>query len=120
MQFHRTGLENKVVELTFLTEIMEKIGFVCAGGWDYERITFDYKFEWLDDVFYLRAQGYAVEGDIGSRFAKVKLLTPIIGKHYYPHGIEYGEDENFPEQILAKSRELLAKVNSSLDELADL
>lgn len=120
MKFETTGIEHEVIDLVLLTEIMEKFGFVCAGGWDYERITFDYKFELLNDVFYLRVQGYAIEGDIGARRAKIKLLAPIIGKHYYPHGIEYGEDEHFPEQILAKSKQLLKEMGDSFQNLPNI
>lgn len=117
MRFQATGIENNVVGMTLLTELMEGNGFVCAGGWDYERITFDYKFERFDEIYYLRVQGYATEGDIGAKSATVQLLTPIIGRYYYPHGIEYGEEEHFPEYILLKSRELLEKVNDSLKSL---
>ena len=102
MQFTNTQFNGAVVELTLLTEIMENNHFVLAGQWDYERVTYDYKFEILKDVYYLRVQGVAVEGDIGSRHAEVKLL-PLIRKHYYPHGVEYGDDETFPTNVLQKA-----------------
>lgn len=102
MQFTNTKFNGAVVELTLLTEIMENNHFVLAGQWDYERVTYDYKFEILKDVYYLRVQGVAVEGDIGSRHAEVKLL-PLLGKHYYPHGVEYGDDETFPTNVLQKA-----------------
>lgn len=79
MQFTNTKFNGAVVELTLLTEIMENNHFVLAGQWDYERVTYDYKFEILKDVYYLRVQGVAVEGDIGSRHAEVKLLPPYLG-----------------------------------------
>lgn len=103
MQFTNTNFNDAVVDLTLLTEIMENNHFVLAGQWDYERVTYDYKFEILKDIYYLRVQGFAVEGDIGGRHAQVKLLPPLLGKHYYPHGVEYGDDEIFPTNVLQKA-----------------
>lgn len=103
MQFTNTNFTDAVVDLTLLTEIMENNHFVLAGQWDYERVTYDYKFEILKDIYYLRVQGFAVEGDIGGRHAQVKLLPPLLGKHYYPHGVEYGDDEIFPTNVLQKA-----------------
>lgn len=79
MQFTNTNFTDAVVDLTLLTEIMENNHFVLAGQWDYERVTYDYKFEILKDIYYLRVQGFAVEGDIGGRHAQVKLLPPLLG-----------------------------------------
>ncbi len=59
---------------------MENNHLVLAGQWDYERVTYDYKFEILKDVYYLRVQGVAVEGDIGSRHAGSKTTSPLIRK----------------------------------------
>lgn len=103
MQFTNTNFNDAVVDLTLLTEIMENNHFVLAGQWDYERVTYDYKFEILKDIYYLRVQGFAVEGDIGGRHAQVKLLPPLLGKHYYPHGVEYGDDEIFQRMYFKKA-----------------
>ncbi|MEI4831148.1 MULTISPECIES: YugN family protein [Bacillus] len=118
MRFTNTKLEGTVVDFTLLTEVMDKHHFVLAGQWDYERVTYDYKFEMLKDVYYLRIQGFAIEGDIGGRHAHIKLLTPLLGKHYYPHGVEYGEDENFPKNVLQKSEQLLQNIEKELQDLA--
>lgn len=117
MRFEGTELDGQVVDFTRLTEVMSEYGFVLAGQWDYERATYDYKFEMLKDVYYLRVQAYAVEGDIGGRHARVKLLTPLLGKHYYPHGVEYGEGEEFPHGVLQKSKQLLHNVSEALKAL---
>ncbi|MGF9965640.1 YugN family protein [Bacillus rhizoplanae] len=118
MRYTNTKLEGTVVDLTLLTEVMNKHHFVLAGQWDYERVTYDYKFEMLKDVYYLRIQGFAIEGDIGGRHANIKLLTPLLGKHYYPHGVEYGEDEDFPKNVLQKSEQLLQSIEKELQDLA--
>jgi hypothetical protein len=120
MKFGNTGLDEQVVDFTLLTEVMKENGFILAGQWDYERVTYDYKFEMLQDVYYLRLQGYAVEGEVGHSSAKIKLLTPLLGKHYYPHGVEYGEGENFPKNIINRSEQLLKNVKKALSNLPDV
>ena len=115
MQFTNTKFNGAVVELTLLTEIMENNHFVLAGQWDYERVTYDYKFEILKDIYYLRVRGVAVEGDIGSRHAEVKLLPPLLGKHYYPHGVEYGDGEYFPPSLVEQCEKILTQIKSQLE-----
>ncbi len=115
MRIENTGIENEVVELSHLTDIMEDLGFVLAGQWDYERVTFDRKFENKGDVYYLRVFGYATEGDVGGSHAMIKLMTPLLGKHYYPHGVEYGEGETFPANVVATSKSLLSQSKERMD-----
>lgn len=117
MRIENTGIENEVVELSRLTDIMEDLGFVLAGQWDYERVTFDRKFENKGDVYYLRVQGFAVEGDVGGAHAMIKLMTPLLGKHYYPHGVEYGEGETFPANVVSTSKSLLVQSKERMDEM---
>jgi YugN-like family len=117
MKFENTGIENQTAELSDLDELMENLGFVRAGQWDYERVTYDRKFEIKNDVYYLRVQGYAVEGEVDSRYALIKLITPILGKHYYPHGVEYGEGENFPTSLINQCQTLLEKLKSELTKI---
>ncbi|MGM9986634.1 MAG: YugN family protein [Bacillaceae bacterium] len=114
MKFEQFNIQGKEMDLSILDHFMEDIGFVRAGQWDYERVTYDYKFEILKDVYYLRVQGYAIKGDVDTKHAVIKLLTPILGKHYYPHGVEYGPDEKFPKQVLSQSETLLKKVETQL------
>lgn len=117
MRFENIGIENQTVELSQLDDLLEKHGFVRAGQWDYERVTYDRKFQIKNDVYYLRIQGYAVKGDVDSRYALIKLLTPILGKYYYPHGVEYGEDEHFPSSLVNQCQTILTKVKEGLDKI---
>ncbi len=117
MRIENTGIENETVELSRLTDILEDLGFDLAGQWDYERVTFDRKFETKEGIFYLRIQGFAAEGDIGGSHAMIKLLTPLLGKHYYPHGVEYGEGESFPANVVSTSKALLTQSKERMDAL---
>lgn len=111
MNFKDTGFEKKKVELTILQEILEKYGFYCASGWDYERMTFDYKFEVAEETYYLRIPTKVIHGDISTT---LEILTPYIGKHYYPHGLEYGEDELFPQNIIGRCEKILKNLMKDL------
>lgn len=105
------------VDLEHADEIMSRFGLVRAGQWDYERVTYDRKFEIQHHTFYLRVQGYAAEGDIGGRHALIQFMTPLLGKHYYPHGIEYGEEENFPSTLVDQCKRILSQIHSELQSV---
>ncbi|MDX8364936.1 YugN family protein [Cytobacillus sp. IB215665] len=117
MKLEAVGIQEKSVELSRLNDVMKENGLVLAGQWDYERVTYDRKFEFKNEVYYLRVQGYAVEGDVGSRHAMIQLLTPLLGKHYYPHGVEYGEGEKFPKSLIEQCDNLLNNVMKEIDAL---
>ncbi|WP_243289998.1 YugN family protein [Bacillus sp. FJAT-47783] len=117
MKFTNFGIEGLKVELSTLDDALEDLGFVRAAQWDYERVTYDRKFEHKGDVFYLRIQGHAVEGDVGAHQAIIQLMTPLLGKHYYPHGVEYGEDEHFPTTIVETSEKLLKRAKEVVEKL---
>jgi len=112
MKFENTGLDGTHVDLNQLTHIMEQNGMVLAGQWDYERVTYDRKFELKEGVYYLRVFGFAVKGDVGAEDAVIELMTPLLGKHYYPHGVEYGNDEYFPESLVQTCEKLLANIKA--------
>ncbi|MGC4375511.1 YugN family protein [Fictibacillus sp. Mic-4] len=115
MKFEDTGLTGKVFQFSFLEHIMHKHAIIRAGQWDYERITYDYKFEDMTngDVYYLRVPCRVIEGVTEQPHAKVEILTPYLGKHYYPHGVEY--DEEFPKAIVDRCRKILNAVKEDLE-----
>ncbi|MFD0049186.1 YugN family protein [Actinomycetes bacterium NPDC127524] len=120
MKFESYGFNQLTAELNRLDDVMNSHGLVRAEQWDYERVNYDRKFELQEGVFYLRVQGYSVEGDVGSHKAIIKLLVPLLGKHYYPHGLEYGEGEHFPASLIKQCEKTLAAVKAELDEFNGL
>ncbi|WP_088104976.1 YugN family protein [Halalkalibacter urbisdiaboli] len=114
MKFDHIEIADKELRFETLRHAAESIGLVHAGQWDYQRVTFDYKMVIKDDVYYLRVPAYAVEGEIPHDDAIVKLMTPILGKHYYPHGVEY-EGETFPKAIVDKSNKKLELLKTNLE-----
>src|SRR5699024_12232834 len=90
---------------------------LLGGSWDYERMTFDFKYEVPEGIYYLRMPGYTLEGDVGANNAILQLMDPYMGKHYYPTGIEYGADEHFPDRIVDHAVEKIRNVVKDLKAL---
>lgn len=120
MKFESFGFENVTADLDRLDQLMPDHGLIRAEQWDYERVSYDRKFELKDGTFYLRILGYAVEGDVGAHKAAIKLLTPLLGKHYYPHGVEYGEGESFPASLVKQCEKILADIKAELDQFTGI
>lgn len=114
MYIEDTGIENIVADLSVLDELMHKNDLIRAGQWDYERVTYDKKYVIKEGTYYLRVFGYTTDGDVDTRDAIINLKKPVLGKHYYPHGVEYGEDEHFPESLVKDCVATLKAVNTAL------
>jgi hypothetical protein len=110
MYFENKTLENITAEQELLVSVMGKNGLECHGAWDYDRMTFDKRFDLKEGRYYLRVFCSAVSGDVGNHTAILKILKPAIGKHYYPHGVEYGEDEVFPIHLVKECEGILENV----------
>src|SRR5690625_1704441 len=119
MKLENTGLDNKVIDIVTLNRVMGEHAFILGESWDYERVTYDYKINSQEKnvTYYIRVQGEAIEGNVDSRHAVIKLKTPLLGKHYYPHGVEYGEDENFPKNLIERTQKILTEANNDLEHL---
>ncbi|KAB8138630.1 hypothetical protein F9U64_03165 [Gracilibacillus oryzae] len=120
MEILDTGIEDLLVDLKPLNKALENANFVLASQWDYERVTYDYKVGSPEKniTYYIRIQGYAVEGDVDRGDAVIKLMRPLLGKHYYPHGIEYGENEEFPETLVKRSTNIIENIKANIEPFA--
>ncbi len=111
MYFENKTLENITAEQELLVSVMKKNGLECHGGWDYDRMTFDKRFDLKEGRYYLRVFCSAVSGDVGNNTAILKILKPALGKYYYPHGVEYDEKEEvFPAHLVKECEEILSKI----------
>lgn len=117
MKFENLAFESFKGDLLRLDESMKAHGLVREEQWDYERVSYDRKFEINEGTFYLRIQGVAVEGDVGANKAVIQLKTPLLGKHYYPHGVEY-EGEEFPKSLVSKCENILTAVKADIDKFS--
>ncbi|MFG6119094.1 YugN family protein [Thalassobacillus sp. B23F22_16] len=111
MKLEGTGIEGLVIKQKALHHVMNKAGFIRGGQWDYERVTYDYKIGSPEKniTYYVRVQGYAIEGDVDAGNAVFKMLTPLLGRHYYPHGVEYGEQEGFSKDLMDRAAKLVER-----------
>ena len=114
MYIENTGVENIVSNLSILDDIMLDHDLVRAGQWDYERVTYDKKYVIKEGTFYLRVFGYTTDGDVDTRDAVMNLKKPVVGKHYYPFGVEYGEGEHFPSSLVKDCETTLKAVHKAL------
>lgn len=119
MELKNTGIDDMQIDLQPLKHVLGLHAFISGESWDYERITFDYKIGSNEKnvTYYVRIQAVAIEGNIDSNDAVVKILTPILGKHYYPHGIEYGEEE-FTSNLIERATGLVKNATKELEKYA--
>lgn len=117
MKFEEIGIQGKTVLFSDLESVMRTLEIIRGGQWDYERVTYDHKFENRNtgDIYYLRVPGVAVKGEIEQPDAEIELMTPILGHYYYPHGVEY--DEEFPTPLVQKCKEKLNQLKELLEEV---
>ncbi|MFD1018049.1 YugN family protein [Thalassobacillus hwangdonensis] len=116
MRLEGTGIEELIVEQKPLDHILNKNGFIRGGQWDYERVTYDYKIGSHEKniTYYIRIQGFVIEGDVDRGNGVFQLMTPLLGRHYYPHGVEYGEEEGFSPDLINRAKSLIANAQETL------
>ncbi|QQZ08066.1 YugN family protein [Heyndrickxia vini] len=119
MNFENIGIQAFKADLNRLDDVMKKYGMVRAEQWDYERASYDRKFIIKEGTYYLRVQAYAVEGDVDTFDALMQLMTPILGKHYYPHGVEYGDDEVYPTHLVKQCEQILTNLKKEIEAFAE-
>lgn len=118
MELENTEIEGTIIDIKPLSQVMGLHAFIKGEHWDYERVTYDYRIgsQEKNVNYYIRIQGYAVEGDVDKGDAIVKLLPPLLGKHYYPHGVEYGEDEEFPANLIDRATTIVKRAKADIDK----
>lgn len=117
MYIEDTGIDGLTLNVRALNRIMGLHGFILGESWDYERATYDYRIDSNEKnvTYYIRIQAYALEGDVDRGDALMKIKTPLLGKHYYPFGVEYGEDENFPENLVQRAHKLVVEAKEEIE-----
>lgn len=118
MKIENTGIEDTIIDIVPLDHILGKHAFIRGEQWDYERVTYDYRIDSQEKnvTYYIRIQAEAIKGDVDSKTAVLKLKTPLLGKHHYPHGIEYGEEENFPKNLVERAHNLVKEAQKEISQ----
>ncbi|MBO8163188.1 MAG: hypothetical protein H0Z34_05600 [Brevibacillus sp.] len=111
MVIEGTGIAGTEIHLYELDKMMNEIGFI-RWAWDYEHATYDYKIEEKESVFFVRVQANAVEGALEDPDTLLRLEEPYIGKHLFPHGLDY--EAPVPDKVMAKAKEALSRLKHKL------
>src|SRR5699024_2675143 len=116
MKLENLGIDDLVLDLKPLDHIMGKHAFIRAAQWDYERVTYDYKIGSKEKniTYYIRIQGYASAGHVDLGNAVIKRMSTRLLKHHLPHGVQYDEEENFPEKIVARAKNLISNLTEEI------
>lgn len=108
-----SGIADTQIHLGELDPLMKRLGFV-RWAWDYEHATYDYKIEEKKDVYYLRIRANAIEGKLEDPDALLKLEEPYIGKHLFPHGLDY--EAPIPDRVLSAAKQALSRLKHSISQ----
>lgn len=111
MVIKETGLANKEVLFADLEHFMHALDFY-RGAWDYNHATYDLKLEDKGTVYYLRVQANVIEKKLEDPHALVQLEDPYIGKHLFPHGLDY--DAPIPDSVQQAAKRKLQVLNDKL------
>ncbi|MCF6095302.1 YugN-like family protein [Microaerobacter geothermalis] len=108
--FSISGIQKTLSELDHK---LESIGFF-RWAWDYHQAHYDYKYEHpaSGNVYFLRIKGVAVKGELENPHAMLKLEQPYIGKHLFPHGMDY--EAEIPSEILNLAKNKLKEAEQKL------
>ncbi len=114
MVIKETGIGNKEVHLAELDHVMDELGFV-RWAWDYNHATYDFKFDDKGTIYYLRVQANAIQGKLEDPHALLKLEEPFMGKHLFPHGLDY--DAPIPDAVLESAKRKLSQLKDKLSSI---
>lgn len=106
-----TGIGTKEVFFADLEHYMSDLGF-DRGAWDYKHATYDYKIQDKGNVFYLRIEANVAQGKLEDTHAVLKLEDPYMGKHLFPHGLDY--DFPIPDSVIQTAKRKVQMLNEKL------
>jgi hypothetical protein len=111
MILENTGLDGMKSELAVLDDIADKLGFV-RWQWEYSRATYDHKITENGQDYYLRINARAVEGRLEDPEAVLAIESVYIGRHTFPHGLDY--DSPISETVLKEARRKIEELKTRL------
>ncbi len=96
-----------------LDPVLHSVGFV-RHNWDYQKATFDVKMQdpATGTIYYLRLLAHIVSGDMEKPSAVLKLTVPVIGRHIFPHGLDYRSD--VPAKVAEQAKGIIASLEAKL------
>jgi len=112
MVIKETGIGGTEITLAELDHVMDELGFV-RWAWDYNHATYDLKLVDKGNTYYLRVQANVVEGGLEDPDTLLKLEEPFLGKHLFPHGLDY--DAAMPDSVTDNAKRKLSSLKDKLN-----
>jgi hypothetical protein len=84
----RSKVEGKEFNLYKLEQELKPLGYVIGGNWEYDHGYLDYKIDDEAGYQFLRIPFQAVDGQLDSKNATVKLGRPFLLSHQYQMGLD--------------------------------
>jgi hypothetical protein len=131
----QSTIENKVFPFQQIKIELEKAGYSLNGAWEYDHGYFDYKLANEDGYHFLRVPFHAINGDIDSDEAIIKMYTPYLLTHQYQNNVDaYAEssvmqaafnqfqsptdkDADIPSQYVTKGKQVLSELEVLLNNI---
>ncbi|MEJ9210688.1 YugN-like family protein [Bacillus smithii] len=125
-------IEGRHYSLYKLEQSLKPKGFQIGGNWDYDHGSFDYKISDEEGYQFLRIPFTAVDGQLDSAGATVKLGRPFLMNHVYQRGLDDNassgnlaasfnqfsepqeKDAEFPEEYIQFGKQLVRDIESLL------
>ncbi|GGE19474.1 hypothetical protein GCM10011571_21760 [Marinithermofilum abyssi] len=111
MVLEDAGIKGIQKEFGSLEKEMKRLGFV-RWAWDYDKASFDMKFEGKESDYYLRIQAHVIQGKLENPKAVVEMDHPVFLRHIFPHGLD--PDTEIPEEFKKTVDEVLGKVKETI------
>lgn len=114
MIYDNTGLDGLKIDLAYLDESAEKVGFV-RWQWEYYRATYDYKIEDKNNnnEYFLRINTRAVEGKLEKPETILEIEAVYLGRATFPHGLEY--ETPIPQHVQKTADQKLTELKQLLE-----
>ncbi|MBD1370956.1 hypothetical protein IC620_01085 [Hazenella sp. IB182357] len=93
-------------------KVLKSLGFV-RWAWDYEKATYDYKYNHDGKEYYLRLRGTVInDKQLEHPKALLELGTPVFARHFFPHGLD--DSVEIPKDLLTTVNEKLKEMEAAL------
>jgi hypothetical protein len=99
-------------EFKEMEQLMEQLGFV-RWSWDYNKVTYDYKYTADDIDYYLRIPCRVVnDKQLENPKAVLELYPPVFARHLFPHGLD--NDAEIPAALEADVHKKISELEKNL------
>lgn len=113
MVLEDTGLKGVRKDFGTVDKVAKSLGF-DRWAWDYDKAVYDLKLEDEEKgtVYFLRVPAQVVQGHLENPKATLEFGDPVIGRHLFPHGLDY--EVSIPDSLEKTVKEKVAALKEAL------